>query len=657
MDTTRSCEVNMIGYFPSQRPDENLYSLTCEYKKRLQSRSDKEVSKELFGVECVHDMVDLPCRLQYLERQIPKELGITIDYLLWQTTALAYFSPFLTTDEFSALLEAMKGRPADARALFTNFRKGPNMSPRFLRICIECSIEDRSSISCGEETYWRRSYQVPCAHMCDQHEIALAQTAVSRGKTVTYSYIAAEEAFVQTRSAAKIRPSDRDTLLWLSQQAKWLLEHPQEPLDRERLRNAYLYQLHIAGFASVGGSVKMDKLSVAIVKKYRRTRLCDSLNMKFEQEHVTRWMRRVISGKASTTEHLMAMHFLEVPVSSMIASLATPIWFENGPWPCLNPVCGKFNQDSIECHNLQAIQGKMIGTFSCRCGFAYRRIGPDKEGQGRYMPYRAIQNEAFDDAFSRMCGQQQISLTAIKDQLFTSYSELMRSAMRLGLDSGARKREFASHGGSAYPTNVDRSLKFEKQQARKRKDLQEWMKQHPTATRSEINIGAAGATRWLRRCDHEWLIAQLGTVSSAHKNPSIAIGIRCSQISRVKLLKRDEHFAAIVPAVARSLYSRPGRPRRVSPTQILTHIGLPNGLSSCWKEFKSTRAALEKYSESAPQCAVRRLRWLVDKSKCTGKRWCLPTLLYRAGIRNSDWIGQYAFVAIAVASAQRELGI
>src|SRR5258708_13253531 len=61
----------------------------------------------------------------------------------------------LTPLTYTSALQAMEGQPSNARAFFTSARKGPNKSPRFLRLCLECAIEDKG------ETYCRRSHHLP----------------------------------------------------------------------------------------------------------------------------------------------------------------------------------------------------------------------------------------------------------------------------------------------------------------------------------------------------------------------------------------------------------------------------------------------------------------------------------------------------------------
>lgn len=53
--------------------------------------------------------------------------------------------------------------------------------------------------------------------------------------------------------------------------------------------------------------------------------------------------------------------------------------------------------------------------------------------------------------------------------------------------------------------------------------------------------------------------------------------------------------------------------------------------------MKLTRTALAKYSESIPECAVRRILWNVKDAKRTGKYWN-PTSLWSATGRKLEWI-------------------
>jgi hypothetical protein len=469
---------------------------------------------------------------------------------------------------------------------------------------------------------------------------------------LTSNYVSADDAIQGVRREVNIQARDLDTLFWLSQQAQWLLEHPQQCLNRKCLREAYLYRLYESGFASVSGTVHMNQLSLDLSKKYQHTGLSKHLNIQFTQDHITQWIRRVIGGNASTTEHLMALHFLEVPVFSMIESLAAPVWFEHGPWPCLNPLCRKFGKDVIGSHELTIISRRMIGTFTCDCGYAYQRIGPDTKGEHRHSPYRSVPNETFDSVIRRMCALQELSLTDIKDKLFTSYSEVKRALIRLGIDSEVRKEEFESHGSSACPPNINRLSKFEKQRERKREEVQTWMERHPNATRSDIRNGPAAAIRWLQQHDPEWLMTRMPPQLIARVDPNELL----TENTRSKLSRKDKALAAMVPAAARELGKRLGRPQRITSSRILMRLGLPNGLANSGKSMKLTRAALGKHSETLPQCAVRRIRWCVDESKQTGKHWGLAALLFASGIRK-EWIDQYSSVAQAVTYAQRELGI
>ena len=72
--------------------------------------------------------------------------------------------------------------------------------------------------------------------------------------------------------------------------------------------------------------------------------------------------------------------------------------------------------------------------------------------------------------------------------------------------------------------------------------------------------------------------------------------------------------------------------------------------------MKLTRTALAKYSESVPECAVRRILWNVQEAKRTGEYWNPCMLWSKTTGRKSECIKDPA-VARAVAFAIRELGL
>lgn len=642
----------MIGRFPPARPDENLYSLACEYKKEFRMRSDRDVALDLFGVNIAHDIVDFPSHLGFLESQIPAEFEISANYLIQKTTVFPYFSPFLNSQESQMLIDAMKGSISDARGVLTRVHKGANRSPRFLRLCVNCALEDKKG---SGATYWRRIHQLPCAHVCHIHKTLLVSTFIGRGKTVYGNYVHADEVILPTIPSTRLSAACISVLSWISEQAQWLLDNPQPSLDKERLRQAYTSRMYESGFATASGVVRMNKLSLAMAKRYRDLPLNKYLRVGLTEEHVPNWLRRVISGCPIATENLLALHFFELSASELCGPMSKDIWFECGPWPCLNPICRDFKRDVIEGYDRKIANGRMVATFTCRCGYAYRRIGPDKNGEHRLAPYNCVENSVSDSLVLRVWPQKTQSLADIKEQLHISYAGLNRALVRLGLNPMDKAR----HGWPPSSTKKMRSSStFENRRKKHRVGLLDWIGRHPGATRSDIRKGAATHVRWMQDHDLEWLMSKM---PAKIKSPGGLI--KAKRCIRSKMLEKDKLSAARVPSVASELHSQPGRPRRVTTARILTRLGFPNGLGQTGKHMKRTSAALRKHSEKFHECAIRRLKWFVEESKRTGERWNLSRLLLLSGIRRGRGgrkersFEREPSVSRAVAFAKQELGI
>ena len=635
--------VRMIGYFPPKSPDENLYSLACRYKKRLRLRSDYDVSQDLFGVRLAINNVQLPCRLEYLVSQLPHEFGITVDSLISETTSFPYFSPFLQSQNSELVLAAMRGQASVARGIFTGLGRTPENAPRFLRLCTDCCEAIKRE---ADEASWQRCHQLPSVQVCDIHASMLNLFSMPRGQ-----YIAAEDAVRESRRVRRPSSQDFDILLWLSNQARWLANNPQSCLVPQRLRSVYLHHLHEEGYASLSGRVRVSSLTSSMLKRYQRSRIGECLGFQFTEGSVMHRIRRVTSGYADTTDHLILMHFLGISASSMFRSIAVPLWFEAGPWPCLNPICCYYGRDVVEDVEIDVVRERMIGRFTCDCGFVYERIGPDQIGSGRIKPWRSVQNDAWDKALTFLWNQSNLPLKLIRDRLSATYVQLERARQRLNFNPSIKDKELRALVEPSVMTDAQLSSKFEEKRDRYRGLLNTWLAEHPNATRTMIWASLAGA-HWMSRYDREWLTSRMPPSEPKEHLPS---GLRKGSIRR-RILKSDEALAAKVPTATNELLMRSGQPRRITASNILTQLGIPRRGRKLGARMALTEAALERHAETVPQIVVRRMKWLVHESRSTGKRWSLGRFLRRANL-SEELIAQDETVAQAFAEARLELGI
>jgi len=440
----------------------------------------------------------------------------------------------------------------------------------------------------------------------------------------------------------------------MGQQVEWLFAFPQVCLDRERLRIVYLDRLYEAGFAFVSGLLRTHELSKALTKKYGKTKLAQYLSFEITETDSVEWIRRVLAARASTAEHLMLMHFLQMRMSDAVEAIAgpAPTWFEPGPWPCLNPLCPRFGEDVIVSNEARVIYGRLVGTFACECGCAYERIGPDREGLHREAPFRPVINHTWDCVVRDLCARTELSLSDIRDQLFTTYVDLKGAMDRAGAGNDVRRNELQALSSGACSPSVDRLSKIEIKRQQKLQAIRAWIKRHPDATRSEIRAGAATAATWLQLHDPQTLIAEMPERLPSANNPTDA----WRNSAKVQLSEKDQSLAAKVLPAARTLVSQNRYPQRVTASRILQYIGFPFGLGLRGRAMTLTQAALKECSETLAQCAVRRMQWYVAESKRRGTQLCYSTLMHRSGIRK-EWVVQDIAVADAVNSARRELNI
>jgi Tn7-like transposition protein D len=78
--------------------------------------------------------------------------------------------------------------------------------------------------------------------------------------------------------------------------------------------------------------------------------------------------------------HILAIRFLHTTVERFfLNNFIAPTPFGHAPWPCLNPVCEYYRQKNILTYQVAEAKtkGRVVGIFTCSCGFTYSRIGPD----------------------------------------------------------------------------------------------------------------------------------------------------------------------------------------------------------------------------------------------------------------------------------------
>lgn len=596
----------MLGHFPPSRPDECLYSIACEYKRRLghPSHHHLAIRQDLFGFSGARDLVDIPTGLDHLIAHLPRGFNVDLDYLLWHTTALPYFAPFLTPTQLDAMIGHMRGAELNNRHyLLAPLRKASNRMPGFLRYCQFCAAADRDEWGA---TYWHRLHQLPSVHLCHKHEIELANSHIPRGMAISKALIHADDVVDDSiRPRHQVSSGRVQLLAWLSEQTEWLLLNPTTIPDRQRLQDVYRYYFYMSGFGSISGVLKRTDICKEMSRRYSRLGLDALLNIDFSDSAIEYWLGEVVRGNGTPLRHMMVVHFLGIDLQTLFRSLNRSLWFEAGPWPCLNPICRDYREPVIrDCKIQFRDKGCLTGTFTCFCGYSYLRNGPDTDGESRMLPSRAIRNRTWDQSLRELWTNTSFTIREIRDRLHATYVDMEVGLRRLHCDLHAKQaRHWPPSTWPVPPTSqTAKDARHEQRRLQCRKQLRSWLNYHPGATRSQCYDGVDTGLRWLLKHDHEWVQQMLPKpLKRILPEPYLE---RREHPRR----KRDKVIAVQLTKARRELLARPGPPKRITRNRLLGHIGYPNGFGKTAGLHRALKA-LDDNMDSAEEFAIRRLKW------------------------------------------------
>lgn len=237
----------MIGFFPTPYPDELIYSIFSRYHKRLGYHQVKQSALDLFGRELRVGL--FPTDLDVLLERLPAGHTLMAQELIDFHTLVPYYVPFLTADRVQHLKDSMRRSGGPTKTLHTIVgMKWCANGKDPLRYCPGCAIEDRAKWG---ETYWHRVHQLPGITVCHLHgELLKSSTA----KVMSWGRkgLASAEFVVPIFQERALGASYHPRLMEVAEDAAWLLDHQQGPLEPQTVKSIYRYWLGMNDL--IGGS-------------------------------------------------------------------------------------------------------------------------------------------------------------------------------------------------------------------------------------------------------------------------------------------------------------------------------------------------------------------------------------------------------------------
>lgn len=592
----------MLYCFPHTYGDELFMSICARYQERMQYPSHTRMMEELFDFSFRSCPIDFPAHLNHLISALPPGHNLTADQMINAHSLYPYYAPFLQSARATRLRDDMKTGEGlgKVRRLIVGRRISVSVS-ECLRYCPCCVEDDRTRL---EECYWHRLHQLPGVEVCPVHEVWLESSDIPAWDPRGSHGIATAECVIASTPPRplSVHEPGRDSLLGLARNAAWLLQHPQPASALHTRADRYRFLLAERGWGTYRKRFDWAPFWRAFLRVHPLTILqrLDGHARSLRTGRGIRVLLRSHDWAMPPLYHLLLIHFLGMTVEEFLALPSQGDWFGTGPWPCLNPVAPHVHECAVVQCEVRARRqdGRPIGTFSCGCGFVYRRVGPDWGPLARYS-YHTVEEYGlyWDWMLRKLWRDRRLTREQLAERLGVSRVTVWEQAGRLGL--------FA-------PTSVPRAAKRwarlpAAQQAVLQRKRTRWRR---LAQRRKRTVAQERERRrlyaWLFRWDGAWLRDQ--RVSCRQQ------GTRRDWAPRLDWPLRDRQVADAITRTAMQLRQDQAPPQWISRARLITVSDHGRWILPYGDRLPKTRQAIVAAVESRQAFQARRQGWKIQQT-------------------------------------------
>ncbi len=638
----------MIGFFPDPYPDELLYSICARYHYRVGYREKISTARDLFNARTPIGFT-LPNWLKRLISVLPPGHCYSVDQLIDEHTLLPFYEPFLSPERVGQIRYVMgEKRRGTPDLIGVGAMLPAKTRPESLRYCPACVDEDRRQYG---EAYWHRTHQAPGVTVCAHHTVWLepSRLQMQYRERLQQGFLAAEQV-VTAVPGRLLKKTERDhqAHLWIARETEWLLNHRPGANAPEQLLGRYHGLLLARRLASYAGIIRMKELQEEF-RRFHSEELLTYLDCRLDLP--SNWLVQLMKRGPSAhhpLHHLFMMRFLGRSAAEFFQLPTRPQPFGSGPWPCLNPVCEHYRELRIEKFKIRYMgigdrPKKKAANFRCVCGFTYSRPFPNSATQSDTENYRVMDcGPVWKEALRRLYQSKKYRLREIAEKLGVSRNVIEREIRKLRRERKVPDNyELAKHARSLAKAEA---MKLKRAECR-----EQWlqaMKNHPTASRTQLCNIEVAASSWLRNHDREWIEAVSPLPRPKQSPPPL-----------VDWKQRDSELAAKARAVAERIRQTPGRPIRISRSAIGRELGGISAITEQAHRLPLTMAVLAEFSESSDEYAVRRIQWVVESFRMENQSpaGCWP-ILKRASVAWKT-VREAPTVKAALRRAAQQFGI
>lgn len=550
----------MIRYIPKPLPDETLYSLVARYQEHTLSIAYKSLAIELFGKN-IEIGIDLPSNISTFSKNTFHLLRMSDTEIIDQLTIWPYFSHFISREDHSYWIEALKGDKTRDFARKSGLNSSNISRVKLPHYCTSCNNENFSEFG---EMYWKRIHQIPNILICPKHNCLLKS-----------AYIGSDYSRKKVRLIAASKETCIDTIVEVNQNnliyefAQKMERLLSEASKKDTDYDVSNYKELAFKYYSKGSIIEVSRMLSEMTQFFGE----DTLHS-FQKTH--RWSEGKFFNRDSIRKkyiinpltHLMFSEFFNTRNHE-----TKPVFFDIKSMVCINPVGGHGDKFETPVTSIRYSKKRKeyYGSFCCSCGM-------------KWKVYRGIKGavskpEIIDFGIKwKSQFYEEVALGQKNEMIAEKFKISIPDVIR----KSKRKSKFKAFNARIEKKNLSKAFK----QDSYRKTWKSALKNHPNLKIRDLAKIAYKEYNWLSLNDQEWL-----RITHATRVKTQSTGG-----NRYDYTKLDKDLSERIKNTYKELVETKFG-MRITKTTLLKASKIMVGLKTISK-LPDTAALISKYSET-----------------------------------------------------------
>lgn len=507
--------------------DELLYSIIGRYRLTDGNKNIKTTLCDLFNTSTIIPVMDIPCNIERLCSNIPKELGYNSDDIIFKYTLFPLYSPFMSQEKRRECVDIIKNKNGEGIKLKMGIIAGGLCKKHNIFYCPECAKLEKENYG---EAYIHRLHQVQGVYMCEKHSCKLKEYIEIPLSRLQFNYINIEKIDYKAEYIEDV--SLKVKLLKITEEVKYLLENNlSNVLDQTIIYERYYKILLERGYLTAHNKVKESKLMKDFTDYYGNDFLY-YLDSNIDPSNESNWLKVILrkpNRSAHPIRHILLIDFLTGNIDNFIKYKE-----KQSKYTCLNHFCKYYSKDDKTEYEVTADYKtrEPIVTVKCNdCGFTYsRKMDTDMYKIGRVKDYGIVWLNKLRDTI-----KDNKSLRAIAKEMKCDCKTVVKYAEEIGCDNLVHSNMKIQHSSG------NGKIRFTKEENYK-KNITKFIDDNPSVSIKTIRQNNYKEYSWLYRNDREWLNRNLPKPSKIKKIESKRVdwGARDSEL--LEILEKEYDY-------------------------------------------------------------------------------------------------------------------